>query len=116
VHRPGNYISACEAMVWATKGKPFFKEWENAGVEEVHNAFRSPICQGEERLAHETQKPEAIIERIVERHVQEGDFVLDPFMGVGTTIITCKRRGIPCAGIEKDRGFYDLAVARVQAG
>lgn len=115
VHRPGNYISSVELIVWATKGKPYFKEWDNAGVEEAHNAFRSPICQGEERLAHETQKPEAVINRILERHVQEGDFVLDPFMGTATTLVCCKRRGIPCAGIEQDKRIFELAKARVMS-
>jgi ParB-like chromosome segregation protein Spo0J len=115
VHRPGNYISAIEMLVWATKGQPYFKDWENAGVEEAHNAFRSPICQGDERLAHETQKPEAVIERLIERHIQEGDFVLDPFMGTGTTLVCCKRRGIPCAGIEQDPRIFELAKARILA-
>lgn len=115
VHRPGNYISAIECIVWATKGKPYFKDWDNAGAEEAHNAFRSPICQGDERLAHETQKPLRVIERLLERHVQEGDYVLDPFMGTGTTLVACKQRGIPSAGIEQDKRIFELAKARVLA-
>ena len=113
VHRPGGYISAFEIAIWATKGKPYFRDWENAGVEQAHNAFRSPICQGNERLNYKTQKPEAVIDRIVERHAQRGSHVLDPFMGTGTTVVCCARRGIQCTGIERDKEVFESARARI---
>jgi DNA modification methylase len=115
VHRPGNYISAVECIVWATKGRPFFREWPNAGTEDAHNAFRSPICQGEERLAHDTQKPLRVIERLLKQHAPDGGSVIDPFMGTGTTIVACKKLSLQSAGIEQDSKFFELAKARIMA-
>lgn len=115
-HRP-IYLSACEAIVWATKaGSPYhFEPWENAGAEEAHNFVTGPICGGNERLSHPTQKPEWLVERFLRRHAHEFSHVLDPFAGVGTTLAICKRLGIRATGVERDDGYVSQARIRLAA-
>lgn len=118
-HRPG-YIWACEHIVWATRGVAHFTEWENAGTEEAHNAIRGPACAGNERLNHPTQKPEWLIDRLLDRHAPHGADakgfnVLDPFAGVATTAVCCKRRGLWCASIEQKQEYVETAIDRLGA-
>lgn len=115
-HRP-IYLSACEAIVWATKpGSPYhFEPWENAGSAEVHNLVAGPICGGNERLSHPTQKPEWLVERFLRRHAHEFSHVLDPFAGVGTTLAVCKRLGIRATGVESAEEYVSQARIRLAA-
>lgn len=117
VHVPA-YKSSCEAIVYAIKGKPFFRKWETQKNFYAHNFVEGPSCMGKERKlwGHPTQKPEYLIERLLHRHSQEGMSVLDPFMGVGTVPAVCKRTGRNCMGIEKDPNFYSRAVRRCGSG
>ena len=57
-------------------------------------------------------KPLALMERAIRNSSQDGDFVLDPFAGSGSTLIACERTGRVCAGIEVDPAYVDVAVAR----
>jgi len=63
---------------------------------------------------HPTQKPVALIERCLLASTHEGDLVLDPFLGSGTTAIACIRLKRGCVGIELDEAHADLAVKRVK--
>jgi len=115
VHRPV-YLSSVEAIVWATRGNQYyFTPWENAGAEEVHNVRTGGICQGEERVDHPTQKPEWLVEDLLRRHGHAHSRVLDPFCGVGTTLVVCKRMGLAAVGIEKDPKFVELARLKLAA-
>ncbi len=71
------------------------------------------MCGGKERLDHPTQKPEWLIERLLDRHALLGMSVLDPFAGVGTVSLCCKRRGLSSAAIEIDPHYFDQARARL---
>jgi DNA modification methylase len=113
-HRPG-YISAVECIVWATRGKPFFKPWLNAGAREAHNLVELPACGGSERLDHPTQKPLALLDLLLDRHAHEGDLVLDPFAGVASTLIAALNRGLIAYGIERDEKYYGLGTDRIKA-
>ncbi len=115
LNREGVYLSSCEAIVFATKGKPFFKPFKNKGAKLVHNCFDGPICQGDERVGHKTQKPLWLIERLLKRHSQRKDLVVDPFMGVGTTAVACKTLKRACVGIEKIEKFVKRASLRLKA-
>lgn len=66
--------------------------------------------QGEDRT-HPTQKPVRVMEWCLDRI--DGTVVCDPFMGSGTTGVACVRRGKQFIGIEKDRGYFDIAVKRI---
>jgi DNA modification methylase len=115
VHRP-TYLSSCEAIIWATKGGDYhFKPWRNGGAKEVHNFKEGPLCMGNERLNHPTQKPEWIMEELLRRHVHVTHKVLDPFAGVGTTLVVCKKLRISCVGIEKEQRYVRLAIKRLKA-
>jgi len=114
VHVPA-YKSSCEAILYAIKGKPFFKRWETQKAFAAHNFIQGASCMGNERKrwSHPTQKPEYLIERLLERHSRSGDRVLDPFMGVGTVPAVCARMNRQCAGIELDPDYYARALARL---
>lgn len=115
LNRDGVYLSSCECIVFATKGKPFFKPFKNKGAKYVHNCFDGPICQGDERVGHKTQKPLWLIENLLKRHSQKKDMVVDPFMGVGTTLVACKKLGRFSIGIEKSKKFVKKASLRLKA-
>ena len=64
---------------------------------------------------HPTIKPVALVERCLRNSTDEGDVVLDPFLGSGTTLIAAERTGRVCYGIELDPRYVDVAVARWEA-
>src|SRR5262249_22968701 len=80
------------------------------------------ICAGPERLkqnggrkTHPTQKPEALLHRIILASSNKGDVVLDPFLGSGTTAAVAKRLGRGFIGIERDETYAEAASARLAA-
>lgn len=115
VHVP-TYRSACEAVVYATRGKPFFRWWETQKSFAAHNYIEGPSCMGRERIwGHPTQKPEYLIARLLHRHTEPGFWVLDPFMGCGTVPAVAYALGRNSMGVEVDQGYFDTAVRRLQA-
>jgi modification methylase len=78
-----------------------------------------PLCGGQERLkvdghkAHPTQKPEALLHRVLLAATRPGDLVLDPFFGTGTTGAVAKRLGRRWIGIERDPDYAALARERI---
>lgn len=62
---------------------------------------------------HPTQKPIELLEYLIRTYTNEGDLVLDPTMGSGTTAVACKHLKRRCIGIEMDRAYFDIAVQRV---
>ena len=81
-----------------------------------------PICAGPERLrddggrkAHPTQKPEALLHRVLQATTNPGDVVLDPFFGTGTTGAVAKRLGRRWIGIERDPDYARAAEQRIAA-
>jgi modification methylase len=81
-----------------------------------------PICTGAERLRddkgdklHPTQKPEALLARILMASTKPGDVVLDPFFGSGTTGAVARRLGRRFVGIEREQDYIDAANQRIAA-
>jgi DNA modification methylase len=70
------------------------------------------IARPSESPLHPTMKPLALIERAISNSSRDGDLILDPFLGSGTTLIAAERTGRICAGIELDPVYVDVAVAR----
>jgi len=93
------YANSMELMVHFSKGSP--KTWNHKGVNEMHNFIESPICMGNERYGHETQKPLKVCVPFIEISSNPGDLVLDPFMGSGTTAI---------ASLMTDRNFVGYEI------
>lgn len=114
VHVPA-YKSSCEAVVYAIRGKPFFRRWETQKSFAAHNFIRGPSAMGAERARwrHPTQKPERVVERLLHRHSEPRMWVLDPFMGVGTTPAVCWKTQRNCVGIELEREFFERADRRI---
>lgn len=110
------YLSSVEAIVWATRGDKYhYLPPKNCGSVEVHNFIEGPICGGDERLDHSAQKPIWLIRRLLDRHAHAGSNILDPFAGVGTTLVAAKERGMKATGIEIDAKFCGQAVLRLKA-
>lgn len=66
-----------------------------------------------EKTAHPCQFPEQLTERLVKAICQDGGVVLDPFMGSGTTGVTCVKTGRSFIGIELDQGYFEIAQRRI---
>jgi len=86
---------------------------------QMRSDWEFPICGGQERLkkggqkVHPTQKPEALLYRILLACTQPGDVVLDPFFGTGTTGAVAKRLGRRWIGIEREPGYCAAAIERI---
>jgi site-specific DNA-methyltransferase (adenine-specific) len=121
------FTNAHETLIWAQKerGAPYTfnhhaMKSANEGLQ-MRSDWYLPICSGGERLrvngtkAHSTQKPEALLYRILQASTNPGDVVLDPFFGTGTTGVTARRLQRRWIGIEREPAYVDLARQRIQA-
>lgn len=127
--RGRRFTNAHETLIWAArepgaKGYTFNYEALKAANEDVQmrSDWLFPICSGHERLkdetghkVHPTQKPEALLARVILSASKPGDVVLDPFLGSGTTAAVAKRLGRHFVGIERDATYADAAQARIDA-
>jgi modification methylase len=125
--RGRRFTNAHETMIWAgrepgAKGYTFNYEALKAGNEDVQvrSDWTFPLCTGEERLKgrdgkklHPTQKPEALLARVILSSSRPGDLILDPFSGTGTTGAAAKRLGRQFIGIERDPAYAAAAEARI---
>jgi modification methylase len=127
--RGRRFTNAHETMIWASKSAEaknytFNYETLKAGNEDcqVRSDWFLPICTGAERLkeasgrkTHPTQKPEALLQRVLLSASNPGDIVLDPFFGSGTTGAVAKKLGRHFVGIERDEIYAKAARARIEA-
>ena len=127
--RGRRFTNAHETMIWASKSaesKSYTFNYEalKAGNEDcqVRSDWFMPICTGAERLkdaagrkVHPTQKPEALLARVLLAASNAGDLVLDPFFGSGTTGAVAKRLGRHFIGTERDETYAAAARARIDA-
>lgn len=124
--RGRRFTNAHETMLWCSKSpeaKSYTFNYEALKSINDDTQMRSdwllPICSGGERLkkdgvkAHPTQKPEALLYRVMLAASNPGDVVLDPFFGTGTTGAVAKRLGRGYIGIERDPGYAALAKKRI---
>ncbi|MDH0615869.1 MULTISPECIES: site-specific DNA-methyltransferase [unclassified Agrobacterium] len=123
------FQNAHETMIWASrdpKAKNYTFNYDALKASNDDVQMRSdwlfPICSGHERLkgddgkkVHPTQKPEALLARIIMASTKPGDIVLDPFFGSGTTGAVAKRLGRHFVGIEREQDYIDAASARIAA-
>ena len=115
--RKTGFLSSCEAILWATKGfddEKISYTFNFTKQSEMHNFIETPICMGNERTKHPTQKPEKVIEKLINIFTNERDLILDCFAGSGTTSAVAaklKRRSI---SIEKDPNFFSIMHERMK--
>lgn len=110
--RKVNYLSACEFAYIGSKGD---RAWTfNFGMQkDMHNFFETPNASSYKVTDHPTEKPLGLFEHFVGIHTNQGDTVLDPFMGSGTTGVACKNLDRNFIGIEKDEKWFNTAKQRI---
>lgn len=125
--RGTRFTNAHETLIWASRSqnaRPTFNYHAMKSLNEgrqMRSDWVLPICSGAERLkvdgvkAHPTQKPEALLHRVLLASSNPGDLVLDPFFGTGTTGAVAKRLGRRWIGIEREQRYADVASARIAA-
>ncbi|MBN9035696.1 MAG: site-specific DNA-methyltransferase [Rhizobiales bacterium] len=125
--RGRRFQNAHETLIWASrddkaKGYTFNYESLKAANDDVQmrSDWLFPICTGAERLkddngdkVHPTQKPEALLARVILSSTRPGDVVLDPFFGTGTTGAVAKRLGRNFVGVEREQAYIDAASERI---
>jgi modification methylase len=127
--RGRRFTNAHETLIWAARDagqKRYTFNYDalkalNEGLQ-MRSDWVLPLCTGAERLkdaagdkAHPTQKPEGLLHRILVASSREGDLVLDPFFGTGTTGAVAKRLRRRFIGIERDAVYVEAARARIAA-
>ena len=121
------FTNATETLIWAVKdkkvkkytfNKDLAKQFSNSKI--GTNVWQIPICSGKERIRdedgnkiHSTQKPIELLKRIILITTKEGDFILDPMAGTGTTGYVAKMLKRDFTMIEKKPEYVDVIVKRV---
>jgi modification methylase len=127
--RGRRFTNAHETMIWAARepearAYTFNYETLKAGNEDyqARSDWFLPICTGAERLkdelgrkTHPTQKPEALLARVLVAASNAGDLVLDPFLGSGTTAAVARKLRRSFIGIERDPAYAAAACRRIKA-
>ncbi len=122
------FTNAHETLIWAAKGEGARYTFNYQAMKALNDEIQMrsdwtfPICSGAERLkddagakAHPTQKPEALLYRVLLAATKPGDVVLDPFFGTGTTGAVAKRLGRHWIGIEREPRYIRVARERINA-
>ena len=124
--RGRRFTNAHETMIWAARGRDSRYRFNYQAMKALNDdvQMRSdwflPLCTGPERLRnqhglklHPTQKPEALLHRILVASTSPGDIVLDPFLGTGTTAVVAKRLHRHYIGIERHPDYVEAALGRI---
>jgi modification methylase len=126
--RGRRFTNAHETLIWASMGPRARYKFNYDAMKALNEDLQMrsdwllPICSGAERLkqdsgrkTHPTQKPEALLHRVILASSEVGDVVLDPFLGSGTTAVVAKRLGRHFIGIEREHAYAKAAGARLGA-
>ncbi|MBC8098439.1 MAG: site-specific DNA-methyltransferase [Armatimonadetes bacterium] len=126
--RGTRFTNATETLIWAKKSQMQkrytfnYHAMKNSNDEkQMPNVWQIPLCTGAERIkvdgkkAHSTQKPEALLYRVIAASSHPGDVILDPFFGSGTTGAVAKRLNRHYIGIEREAQYIHIARERIQA-
>jgi len=124
--RGTRFTNAHETLIWATKSKDAkgftfnYQAMKSLNEDiQMRSDWLLPICNGKERIrengekGHPTQKPEGLLHRVVLSSTNQGDVILDPFFGSGTTGVVAKRLGRHFIGIEREDKYIKLAKKRI---
>jgi len=122
------FTNAHETLIWAKKSKDQKRYTFNYAAmrnlndeKQMRSDWEIPLCTGSERVqvdgekAHTTQKPEALLYRVILSSSNLGDVVLDPFFGTGTTGAVAKKLHRRWIGIERDPGYVKVAQERIDS-
>ncbi|MEO8357475.1 MAG: DNA methyltransferase [Chloroflexota bacterium] len=121
------FTNAHETMIWAQKKKGAKYTFNHHSMKKLNDDLQMrsdwtiPLVTGRHRImsngtkAHSTQKPEALLYRVIMASSNVGDVVLDPFFGSGTTGAVAKKLGRNWVGIERDKKYIKVAQKRIDA-
>ncbi len=124
--RGTRFTNAHETLIWASKTEKSKYTFNYQSLKclnddlQMRSNWELPICNGSERLkkngkkVHSTQKPEALLHRILLATSNKDDLVLDPFLGSGTSATVAKKLGRNYYGIEKEKTYFKAAEQRVK--
>jgi modification methylase len=126
--RGRRFTNAHETLIWAARGEESRYRFNYAAMKSLNDdvQMRSdwfiPLCTGGERLrdaagakVHPTQKPEALLHRVILSCTAPGEIILDPFLGTGTTAAVARRLGRRFIGLERDPVYAEAAARRIEA-
>jgi modification methylase len=120
------FTNAHETLIWASMGEKARYTFNYRAMKTLNDELQMrsdwvlPICGGQERLksgghkVHPTQKPEALLYRVMLATTNKGDVVLDPFFGTGTTGAVAKRLGREWIGCERESIYREAAIQRIE--
>lgn len=122
------FTNATETLIWAKKSEHQKKYTFNHQAmkqlndgKQMTSVWQIPLCTGNERIknsqgkkAHSTQKPEELLRRVILSSSSEGDLVLDPFLGSGTTCAVAQKLNRKSVGIEKEKKYVKMSEQRLQ--
>jgi modification methylase len=124
--RGTRFTNAHETLIWCAKDEKARYTFNYRAMKTLNEDLQMrsdwllPICAGAERVkgedgskAHPTQKPEALLYRILLACTKPGDVVLDPFFGTGTTGAVARRLGRRWIGIEREESYVKVANERI---
>lgn len=124
--RGTRFTNAHETLIWASMGEKAKYHFNYRAMKTLNDELQMrsdwviPICGGPERLkkggqkVHPTQKPEALLYRVMLATTDRGDVVLDPFFGTGTTGAVAKRLGREWIGCEREGTYREAAMERIE--
>ncbi len=124
--RGTRFTNAHETLIWASMGEKARYTFNYRAMKTLNDELQMrsdwvlPICGGPERLrkdgakVHPTQKPEALLYRVMLATTNKGDVVLDPFFGTGTTGAVAKRLGRQWIGCEREADYSKAAMERIE--
>ena len=124
--RGTRFTNAHETLIWASMGEKSKYHFNYRAMKTLNDELQMrsdwvlPICNGQERLkkdghkVHPTQKPEALLYRVMLATTERGDVVLDPFFGTGTTGAVAKRLGRDWIGCEREGIYREAALERIE--
>jgi len=126
--RGRRFTNAHETMIWAAKSQNSRYKFNYQAMKSLNDDLQMrsdwtmPLCTGPERLRnahglklHPTQKPEALLHRVILASTAPGDIILDPFLGTGTTAAVAKRLHRHFIGIERHPAYVEAAWGRLRA-
>ena len=126
--RGRRFTNAHETLIWAARGRTSRYRFNYQAMKSLNDDLQMrsdwllPLCTGPERLRnahglklHPTQKPEALLHRVLLASTDADDIVLDPFLGTGTTAVVAKRLHRNWIGIERHPAYVEAALARISA-
>ena len=124
--RGTRFTNAHETLIWASKSEKSKYTFNYQSLKclnddlQMRSNWNLPICSGTERLKkngkkiHSTQKPEALLHRILLATTNKNELVLDPFLGSGTTAAVAKKLGRKYYGIEKEKTYFKAVEQRLK--